>query len=524
MVNIQRLLFSFLSSTLPSQVPLHYEQEAVSRKSVAIVGAGSAGLAMLKTFTELDTFVNNSWEVVLFEEREHVGGVWLPDYNDVHPPEIPETPLYPLLHTNTPVPSMAYPGFPFPPGTPLYPSHEYIEAYHRRYAQHYKLLDYISFNHKIQQATWSGSPENGYWNLTVTNAAGHIFHKKFDHLVVASGNHHIPRIPVWKGQDKWLSNAPQNQTRKILHSVYYRKPEAFTGLNVLIVGNGASGRDAASQILDFATTTVVSVRHDGDPLEGVIIKPEISHFTADEIVFVDGTTYSPDVVLLGTGYEQRKPFLTAGGELAVDPAARNNSDKLVTNLKYIFPLYRHILSLSPSYPTNALAFIGLPTFIANCPSDIAQSLFAAHAIINPSILPSRQKLLKELEAYEAYVRANGRDPYINGHQMLTKIESSDYQDELVEFLKDMNAIPRDGKKFVEEWRRDIFEYQYLKRGWKRIEELGTGQDWTKGVRTESQWADLMKRVNDWQKRWEDANGIEFRADMDLVGYFGNQWT
>lgn len=148
---------------------------------------------------------------------------------------------------------MAYPGFPFPPGTPLYPSHEHIEAYHLRYAQQHKLLDFIRFNHKVQKAFWSGNPEQGYWNLTVADGTGKLHHKKFDHVVVASGNHHIPRIPVWKGQNEWLSNTPENQSRKIIHSVYYRKPEAFTGQNVLIVGNGASGRDAASQILGFAS-------------------------------------------------------------------------------------------------------------------------------------------------------------------------------------------------------------------------------------------------------------------------------
>lgn len=166
------------------------------------------------------------------------------------------------------------------------------------------------------------------------------------------------------------------------------------------------------------------------------VKPDISHFNSSGIVFVDGTSIDPDVVLLGTGYEQRKPFLIEGDELTVDTSARNHSEKLVTNLKYIFPLYRHILSLSSSYPTNALAFIGLPTFIANCPSDIAQSMFAAHAIVNPAILPERRILLQELATYESHVRAQGRDPYKNGHEMLTKVEASDYQDNLIQFLKD----------------------------------------------------------------------------------------
>jgi cation diffusion facilitator CzcD-associated flavoprotein CzcO len=44
------------------------------RKSIAIVGAGSGGLAMMKTL--LDTPEHTSWHIVVFEERENVGGIW----------------------------------------------------------------------------------------------------------------------------------------------------------------------------------------------------------------------------------------------------------------------------------------------------------------------------------------------------------------------------------------------------------------------------------------------------------------
>lgn len=178
----------------------------------------------------------------------------LPDPRNITPPEIPETPLYPLLRTNTPVPFMSYPGFPFLPKTELYPSHEEIEAYHLRYARHYNLLPLISFNHEVREASWSGTSEKGHWTLSILDRASGVLHtKNFDHLVVASGNHHIPRITTWKGESEWIANTPSNRLkRRIVHSVYYREPQAFTGQSVLVVGNGASGRDAASQVLKFA--------------------------------------------------------------------------------------------------------------------------------------------------------------------------------------------------------------------------------------------------------------------------------
>ncbi|KAF8168196.1 hypothetical protein B0H34DRAFT_779609 [Crassisporium funariophilum] len=520
MVNLLQIMFSVLSAYLPTQLPLDSNVELVASKSVAIIGGGSAGLAMLKTLLDLPEYSREGWEIVLYEEREDAGGIWLPDHNEVSPPEIPKTPLYPRLHTNTPVPSMSYPGFPFPPGTPLYPRHEHVEAYHRRYARHHNLYEYINFNHAVHRASWTGTPQEGRWNITFRNPNGHMQNKAFHHLVVASGNNHIPRIPIWKGQDEWLSNTPRNGLKRlILHSVYYRESEAYANQTVLVVGNGASGRDIASQVSSYARETYMSVRNDGETVNGVQVKPEILHFSSRGVVFKDNSILDPDIVLLGTGYELQKPFLYAGNAIISDPSARDNSSvnkALVTNSRYIFPLYRHILSLDPSYPTNALAFIGLPTSIANCPSDIAQSLFVANVIRDPTLLPPRPALLSELAAYEESLWNRGYDPYVIGHRMLNGTPS-DYQDDLVDFLKDRGAIPNEGPKFVERWRRDIFTYQYLKRGWQRIEGLGIGAEWTNGVETEAQWADLMKRVNDWQRKWENKNGVGFRVDLDLVG-------
>lgn len=133
----------------------------------------------------------------------------------------------------------------------------------------------------------------------------------------------------------------------------------------------------------------------------------------------------------------RKPFLESGRTMKANPFTHANSSTargLISNLQYIFPLYQHILSLCHSYPVNALAFIGLPSAIANCPSDVAQSLFVTHIFMNSSILPSREDLLEELAAEERRIQDQGFDPYTIGHQLLNGT-AHDYQDNLVQFLK-----------------------------------------------------------------------------------------
>ena len=223
-------------------------------KSIAIVGAGSAGIAVLKTIQELPEDVRANWRVVLFEQRRDVGGVWLPDSEKPRPPTLPETPLYPLLHTNTPHPTMTYPGYPFPPNTPLFPSHEYVESYHIDVAEKLNLTQYIQLDSEVYAAGWRGNSTHGKWEVEVRQSdlrtgQSTILRDTFDHLVVANGHNHYPRVPHFNGTSEWLAHSPADKPRReLLHSIFYRDPEHYANQTVVVVGAGASGRDAASQV------------------------------------------------------------------------------------------------------------------------------------------------------------------------------------------------------------------------------------------------------------------------------------
>lgn len=146
---------------------------------------------------------------------------------------------------------MAYQGFPFPPGTPLYPSHEHIQAYHLGYAKHLDSLQYIRLNRRVESASWLGNVTRGKWKLNLTiNGTEKVIEKTHDHLIVASGNNHIPHVVTWRGQEEWLSTGYHD--RNILHSVYYQGPQAFSNQNVLVVGSGGSGRVVVLQVRHYA--------------------------------------------------------------------------------------------------------------------------------------------------------------------------------------------------------------------------------------------------------------------------------
>lgn len=251
------------------------------------------------------------------------------------------------------------------------------------------------------------------------------------------------------------------------------------------------------------------------------MKPDISHFTTDGIVFVDGSV-ARDVesIILATGYELRFPFLEAERVVVVDSTARTNfsrsmSQSLTTNTRYLFPLHRHIVSLSPLQPPGALMFIGLPIRVPNCFSDSAQSLFAANVIRDPSLLPTREAMLEELREQEQNVRKGGWDPYWIGHRMMNA-SAFDYQDGLAQYLRDKGAIEDSGRPFTDPWRiRPEPEKSVtglMRKGWIRVEELGEEDRWLEGVESEEHWANLMDRVQEWEREKEEEEGTLLDAD------------
>lgn len=160
---------------------------------------------------------------------------------------------------------MTYPGFPFPPSTPLYPNFHYVQAYHADYAENFSLFPHIRLNHSVSSALWVGNSSQGYWDVTlqtgypveiVPGSSKSIatnnkdeFTERFDHLVVANGHNHYPYIPEWAKNEEWLEG---RKGRRSIHSIYYRNPQDYVGKRVLVVGAGASGSDVASQIAEYA--------------------------------------------------------------------------------------------------------------------------------------------------------------------------------------------------------------------------------------------------------------------------------
>lgn len=77
MPNWFRLALSLLQFQVPIPLSSVSSTADVPDKRIAIVGGGTGGIVMLKTLVDdLPKDITRTWEIVLFEQRDDVGGIW----------------------------------------------------------------------------------------------------------------------------------------------------------------------------------------------------------------------------------------------------------------------------------------------------------------------------------------------------------------------------------------------------------------------------------------------------------------
>ncbi|KAF8330455.1 uncharacterized protein EI90DRAFT_3060806 [Cantharellus anzutake] len=500
-------------------------------KRIAVVGAGTAGLSFLKVSLGYQRERDVNWEVVLYEQRHDIGGVWLEQVVKPEPPLLPETPLYPNLRTNSPHPVNTFPNFPFPAELDLFPGAQSLYQYHKDVVAHYNLTGSIHLRHNVTTARWFGNATHGHWGLTIqrprkTCPSGTMqnpthfwcsvlqgsehdletIYENFDHLIVA---------PV-KTDDWLLKTDPESPFRRdIRHSIYFNGPEPYVNRTVLIAGGSVSGMDIGNHITPFAAKAYIarSAGMKGDPSNHFLIpKPRLSHFDRDAIYFEDGSSVTDvDSVILATGYRYIVPFLIAGNALVIDPNARSHNTshihpppllRLTSNGKYMHPLYKHTMSLSSYFPPSSLFVFALPRIPPPALGDSAQAIFATRVIADPSLVANRISLLRELEEDEERLRRAGYDPDKRAHTLVDLGDlgqaSNLWMESLIDFLKERNVtglpLPGSGGRYVDDWRRkhgDLRALVGMLFTWREVEKRGESEKLLAGRRTEKDWAELL---------------------------------
>src|SRR5262245_27542983 len=198
---------------------------------VAVIGAGSAGLAVLRAARD------HGVAVECFERGSDVGGLWRYENDNGL------SGAYASLRTNVSRARMQFPGFPMPARYADFPHHGEMAAYLGAYADAFGLRPLIRFNTCVEQLE---PGPRGTWSVTLDDGV----RRSFRAIVVAVGLFWNPRLPEYPGSfDGTVS-----------HAHAYRTPERFAGRRVLVVGGGQSAAELAVEVAQVAERTLMSVR------------------------------------------------------------------------------------------------------------------------------------------------------------------------------------------------------------------------------------------------------------------------
>jgi Flavin-binding monooxygenase-like len=317
---------------------------------VAVLGAGSSGLAAMKAVRE------HGLEARGFERGSDVGGLWRYE-NDSG-----LSAAYASLRTNVSRKRMQYPCFAMPKSYGDFPEHCDMAAYLSAYAEAFALRDSILFQTTVERLEPTA---DGTWWITLADGSRH----GYGAVVVATGLFWSPSLPTYPGSFDGTAT----------HSHEYRTPESYAGRRVLVVGAGQSAAEIAVEISTVAERTFMSMRSgvhviprwigrrpydaadiaplnrlpwrllnaiyglrvtralgprpaswplpahrtlEGIPIVSsellpavrrgaVVVKPAIERLSGNRVCFVDGSEQRVDRIIYATGYRVTLPYLSS---------------------------------------------------------------------------------------------------------------------------------------------------------------------------------------------------------------------
>lgn len=390
-----------------------------------VIGAGSSGLATVKTLAE------NGLDFDCFELGSGIGGNWR--YGN----DNGRSAAYDSLHIDTSKDRMAFSDFPMPEDYPNYPHHSQVLEYFESYSAHFGLEERISFRTRVARV--EPAPDGRWAVSTEAVVGGESSTRTYEAVLICNGHHWKPRIPAFEGE----------LDGEILHSRDYRNPDGLEGKNVLVLGVGNSGVDIACDLAPVAARTMIASRRSAHviprrllgrptdkwttpvgsllPLSAqrafysaivrlsrgrqesygmpvpptkllnehptlssellplvkqgrVIVKPDIQLLDGREVVFADGSREPVDLLICATGYRIFFPFL---------------DESLFSTEGNRFPLYGKVVH--PDHP--GLFFIGLIQPLgAIMPLAELQAKWVAGLLAGRCRLPGKSKMIEAIEA------------------------------------------------------------------------------------------------------------------------------
>ncbi|XP_018420313.1 PREDICTED: flavin-containing monooxygenase FMO GS-OX-like 4 [Nanorana parkeri] len=300
---------------------------AAGRLRVAVIGAGGAGLCSARHILSRPSAFQPP---VVFEKMGQVGGTWL--YTEEADAGTPtHSSMYRDLQTNLPKEVMEFPDFAFDPSLPSFIHHSEVLKYLEDYADRFSIRPHIKFNTWVVSITpVLGERKNAEvsWDVTSqTQGNGDPVTERFDAIMVCVGHYSHPYMPHIEGLEEFQG--------QVLHSHYFRYPEAFSSRSVVLLGAGPSGVDIALDLSPHAKQVILS--HRGPPSqwkspENLSFVPPVVRATSTTLICEDGTEIMADAMLFCTGYKYHYPFLLTDSGVMVNQKMDQRENLMPTNV------------------------------------------------------------------------------------------------------------------------------------------------------------------------------------------------
>ncbi|KAJ0960230.1 hypothetical protein J5N97_001942 [Dioscorea zingiberensis] len=437
------------SSLIPRPPPSLSSRHQPTPRSVAVIGAGAAGLAAARELRR------EGHAVVVFERAAGIGGTW------VYTPAVESDPLgldperhviqsslYSSLRTNLPRESMGFLDYPFVArqkceDSRRFPGHREVLRYLEDFARDFDLYGMIRFETEVVRVEMDGDRRWAVRSKEVDKDGGDE-EEVYDGVVVCNGHFTEPRIADIPGIDAW----PGQQ----LHSHNYRVPDPFIDQVVLLIGSSASAVDISRDIAGFAKEVHVAT----SPLHRLKAHMKM-------VLWYSKTEAQPMLTSLCIVRGTSIIFLF------LKPRVLWTVDD-----NCVGPLYKHIF---PPKLAPGLSFIGLPWKVIPFPLCELQSKWVAGVLSGRVALPTQIEMMEDNKAFHLEMEVNGW-PKRYTHNI------GKYQFDYDDWLATECGYP-----VLEEWRK----LMYLECGKNRIARPESYRDeWNDDHLVAQAWKDFKK--------------------------------
>ncbi|WP_443636805.1 NAD(P)-binding domain-containing protein [Candidatus Njordibacter sp. Uisw_058] len=282
----------------------------MSKKRVAIIGAGPSGLAQLRAFQSAQAKGAEIPEIVCFEKQDNWGGLWNYSWRtgvDQYGEPVHGS-MYRYLWSNGPKEGLEFADYSFdehfggeiasfPPRAVLF---DYIEGRVRKA----DVRKYIRFSNVIRHVAYQDSSDT-FMIAAEDLPNNRQYQEEFDYVIVSSGHFSTPNVPEYPGFNHFGG--------RIMHAHDFRDALEFKDKDILILGTSYSAEDIGSQCWKYGAKTI-TVAHRTAPMgydwpDNWQEVPALKYVDQDTAYFIDGTQKKVDAIILCTGYLHHFPFM-----------------------------------------------------------------------------------------------------------------------------------------------------------------------------------------------------------------------